>query len=173
MIHEVDILHHLFGPIVRVHAEATPRQRGHAAEEGAAIILKFASGAVGTFILSDAIPSPYSFEAGTGENPMIPHTGQDFYRIFGTQASLSVPDMHLWSYASGKKSWTENMEAKKIEVADMKVPFELQVAHFVKVIRGEEQPSCSGKDGLRAVVVCEAIKKALKDGGMVDIAEQV
>ncbi|KAF2499978.1 NAD(P)-binding protein [Lophium mytilinum] len=173
LIHEIDILNHLFGPITRVHAEATPKQREHAVEEGAAIILKFASGAVGTFVLSDAIPSPYSFEAGTGENPTIPYTGQDFYRIFGTNASLSVPDMHLWSYPSGQKSWTETIDSKKVEVEEMKAPFELQVAHFVKVIRGQEEPSCSGKDGLRAVVVCEAIKKALKQGGSVDIAEDL
>lgn len=67
------------------------------------MILKFASGAVGTFILSDAVPSPYSFEAGTGEIPMITYTGQDFHRIFGTQASLSVPNMQIWNHANGKK----------------------------------------------------------------------
>lgn len=173
LIHEIDILHYLFGPVIRVHAEAASSQRGYAAEEGAAIILKFASGIVGTFLLSDAVPSPYSFEAGTGENPMIPHTGQDFYRIFGTEATLSVPDMQRWSYANGRKSWTEKIESEKLHVEDMKAPFELQLAHFVSVVRGQEKPSCSGAEGLRAVVVCEAVKKALRDGGVVDILESL
>jgi hypothetical protein len=44
------------------------------------------------------VPSPYSFEAGTGENPIVPKQGEDFYRIFGSNATLSVPDMTRWSY---------------------------------------------------------------------------
>ncbi|KAJ9668050.1 hypothetical protein H2201_001856 [Coniosporium apollinis] len=169
LIHEIDILHHLLGPIVRVSAEATPSQRGHEAEEGAAILLRFASGAVGTFVLSDAVPSPYNFEAGTGENPTIPVTGQDIYRIFGTEACLSVPDMRLWSYGQGEKSWTSGMREEVVGVEEMRVPFELQVAHLVRVVRGVEAPSCSGLDGLRAVVVCDAVKRALETGGPVDI----
>lgn len=172
LVHEVDILHHLFGPIVRVHAEKTVSQRGYAAEEGAAIILRFASGIVGTFLLSDAVPSPYNFEAGTGENPTIPQANQDFYRIFGTEASLSVPDMTRWSYGEGKKSWTKNMESEKLSIPGMKMPFEIQIEHFVKVIRGLEKPSCPGSEGLRALVVCEAIKKALETDRAVDIAEE-
>lgn len=168
LIHEVDILHHLFGPIVRVHAEETASQRGYPAEEGAAIILKFANGIVGTFLLSDAVVSPHNFEAGTGENPMIPWVGQDVYRIFGSEKSLSVPDMTLWSY-DGKRSWTEKIGSETLEVPDMDIPFALQIEHFVKVIRGEEKPSCSGTDGLRALAVCDAIKRALQEKRPVDV----
>ncbi|KAI0876404.1 hypothetical protein GGS24DRAFT_498834 [Hypoxylon argillaceum] len=105
MIHEIDLLHHLFGTISTVHAERTVSQRGFKAEEGAALTLRFHSGAVGSFILSDNVPSPYNFEAGTGENPLIPKTGQDFYRVFGTEGCLSVPDMTVWSYKGATKSW--------------------------------------------------------------------
>jgi predicted dehydrogenase len=168
LIHEVDILHHLFGPIVRVHAEKTVSQRGYPAEEGAAIILKFANGTVGTFLLSDAVVSPHNFEAGTGENPTIPQVGQDFHRIFGSEGSLSVPDMTLWSY-NGKRSWTEKIKSEILEAPEMNIPFELQIEHFVKVIRGEERPSCSGADGLRALAVCVAIKCALQENRPVDI----
>lgn len=168
LIHEVDILHHWFGPIVRVFAEQSVSQRGHDAEEGAAITLKFANGIVGTFVLSDAVVSPHSFESGTGENPMIPQTGQDSYRIFGSEGSLSFPDMALWKYPH-KRSWTEKLECKYLEVQETKVPFELQIGHFIKVVRGEENPSCSGHDALRAVLVCEAIRKSMRDNMPVDI----
>ena len=73
-------------------------QRGHEAEEGAAILLRFKSGVVGTVILSDALPSPYNFEAATGENPLFPKAGKDIYRIFGTEATLSVGDMKVYTY---------------------------------------------------------------------------
>lgn len=166
LIHEIDILHYLFGPIAHVYAEEVSKQRGHEAEEGAAVVLRFESGAVGTFIVCDNTPSPHNFESGTGENPIIPQTGMDFYRIFGSEGCLSVPDMRMWKYVNGQeKSWTEELVEERAGVPDTKVPFELQVDHFVKVIRGEESPVCSGEDGLRALVVCDAIKKAMQAGG--------
>lgn len=169
LIHDVDILHYLFGPIVRVFAEGATSQRGHPAEEGAAITLKFANGIVGTFILCDAVASPYNFESGTGENPTIYQTGQDFYRILGTNGTLSVPDMTLWSYGDGRKSWTEAIQAQTLDVQDTKVPFELQIEHFARVVRGQEAPNCSGIEGLRAVAVCEAIRKSIKQGRPIEI----
>ncbi|KAM9874756.1 hypothetical protein VDGL01_11199 [Verticillium dahliae] len=73
MVHEVDLLHFLFGPITSVHAEKTLSQRGFEADEGAALTLRFRSGVVGSFVLADT----------------------DFYRIPGTDGSLGVPDMRI------------------------------------------------------------------------------
>jgi predicted dehydrogenase len=169
LIHEVDLLHHFFGPIVRVHAEKTPSKRGYEAEEGAALTFRFKSGVVGTFLISDNVPSPYNFESGTGENPLIPKVDNvDFYRIFGTNATLSVPDMMKWSYGKGKKTWHESISQTKVRVGDT-VPFELQLAHFVSVIRGEEEPSCSGQAGLAALIVCNAVRDAIESGQTVSI----
>lgn len=67
LIHEVDILQYLFGPITKVHAEQTLSQRCHQAEEGAGILFRFTSGVVGTFVLSDATPSSHNWESATGE----------------------------------------------------------------------------------------------------------
>jgi predicted dehydrogenase len=180
LIHEIDILHYLLGSrIVRVAAFETPKCRGHDAEEGGAIILHFDNGVVGTFLLSDAVVSPHAFEMGTGENPVIPRTGKDVYRIFGTDGTLSVPDLRrtFYNVAKGReKSWnnelsevTETLETWLSEEERAKVPFELQVAHFVRVIRGHEKPVCSGEDGLAAVRVAEAVRKALRTGQVVDV----
>ncbi|KAL1849481.1 hypothetical protein Plec18170_007388 [Paecilomyces lecythidis] len=168
MIHEVDLLHYLFGPIVKVYAERVVSQRGFEAEEGGAIILKFKSGVVGTFTLSDNVASPYNFESGTGENPLIPKSGQDFYRIFGTDATLSVPDMSIWSY-QGTKSWHSNMKRDSDTKVESKIPFELQLEHFCKVIHGEEEASCTAKEGLGALKVCEAIKSAFETDRAVEV----
>jgi len=160
-----------------VHAEATVSQRGYEAEEGAAIILKFESGLVGTFLLSDATPSPWNFEACTGENPMIPLVGknQGFLKIMGAEASLSVGDMSCWSYGKAvEKSWTNKLDEKRIHLDKaQRVPFELQVANLVGVIKGEEMPICSGADGVRAVVVCEAIKRAMITGKPVSVLDMI
>jgi hypothetical protein len=74
LVHDVDLLRHLFGNITRVYCEQGPNTRGHAVEETGACTLRFASDAVGTFIFSDAAASPYQFEGATGENPTMPHT---------------------------------------------------------------------------------------------------
>lgn len=184
LVHDIDTLQYLFGPITRVHAEKTPAQRPsppHEVEEGAALILRFASGVVGTFLVCDATPSPYNFEMGTGENPLIPSpppegdkggSGRraDFYRIFGSEACLSVPDMTRWSYdGRGEKSWNEELVVERFEIDAKAKPFDLQLEHFVQVIQGREVPRCSGEDGLRALMVCEGVRRALETGEAVDL----
>lgn len=175
LVHDIDLMHHLFGPIVRVQAEKTLPQRPsppHDADEGAALTLRFASGVVGTFLVCDAAPSPHNFESGTGENPMIPHRreGSDFYRIFGSDASLSVPDLTRWSYdGQPEKSWSNPLTVEKIPLPDESAPFDLQLEHFVDVIHGDANPSCSAEEGLRALIVCKAVQTAMQTGQPVDI----
>ncbi|KAJ5091793.1 hypothetical protein NUU61_006663 [Penicillium alfredii] len=177
LVHDIDLMHHLFGPIVRVQAERTLPQRPsppHDADEGAALTLRFASGVVGTFLVCDATPSPHNFETGTGENPLIPRSptgdGSDFCRIFGSDASFSVPDLTRWSYDGRlEKSWSHPLTVDTIPLPDDAAPFDLQLAHFVDVVRGTATPSCSGEDGLRALIVCEAVQKAMQTGQPVEI----
>src|SRR5206468_2099402 len=106
-----------------------------------------------------------SFEQGTGENPLLPRARTaggdevDVYRIFGTDGTLSVPDLTLWTYGERERSWLQEMSRTKLDIDhDPRVPFERQLDHFVEVIRGEAMPMCSGQDGLRAVAVCNAIR---------------
>ena len=173
LVHEVDSLQYLFGPIVRVHAEKTIQRRGFEADEGAVITLRFENGIVGSFAISDNGPSPHNFESGTGENPVLPATGMDFYRIFGTRASLSVPDITRWSYDGAKDmpDWRSPLGSEDLssEVHKELWPFDLQLANFVGVIRGEQEPICNGEVGLRALVSCDAIKRAANTGETINI----
>ncbi|PGH23358.1 hypothetical protein AJ80_02611 [Polytolypa hystricis UAMH7299] len=182
LVHDIDIMHHLFGPIIRVFAEATRKQRSnppHDANEGAAITLRFSSGVVGTFLLSDATPSPHTFETGTGENPMIPQAATtaatggggvaDFYRIFGSDACLSVPDMRRWSYdGREEKSWTQPLALETFDVVHA-TPFDVQLRHFADAIRGSVRLGCTCEEGLRALVVCDAVRRSLESGLPVDV----
>ena len=170
MIHEVDTLQYLFGPISRVYAEKTISRRGFHAEEGAAITLRFASGIVGTFLLSDNTPAQCNFESGTGENPLIPRSGENFYQIFGTSGMLQVPSMVICSYKQSEKSWHSPMSKTILEVKHA-VPFELQLEHFLNVIHRKEEPRCSGEAGLQALIVCEALKRSMKEERPVTVDE--
>jgi predicted dehydrogenase len=164
LIHDVDILLYLFGPIARVYAEEAIKQRNYEAEEGAAITLRFKNGIVGTFVLSDAVSSPWALEAGTGENPQIPKTSEPFLRVMGSHGSLSLGDMKKWSYeGKDEPNWGTEMVADPI-LEDSAIPFSLQVRHLVRVLRGLETPVCTGEDGLRAVIVCEAVKRSMETG---------
>jgi predicted dehydrogenase len=175
LVHEVDLLQYLLGPITLVSAIESSKTRGFDAEEGAAIALRFSSGVVGTFILSDAVASPWSFESGMGENPTIPQVEKEdgaggFYRIMGTKASLSVPDLTRWSYDGREESsWTEKLQKETLAVDRERIPFDLQVEHFVDVVRNGAAPSCAGSSALSAMVVCEAVKRAMKTGEPIKI----
>lgn len=177
-IHDVDVLHYILGSRVkRVAAFEATKRRGYEAEEGGAIILHFENGVVCTFVVADAVVGGHSLEMATGENPAIPRTGKDCFRIFGTEGTLSIPELRRSFYGEGvEKAWgseisevTEKLEDLLSEEERAKVPFELQVAHFVRVIRGEEEPTCSGEEGLAAVKVVEAVKKAMSSGQVVDV----
>lgn len=61
MIHEVHNLRMLCGDIVAVQAISSNAVRGHAVEDTMAISLRFASGALGTFLLSDTAACPRSW----------------------------------------------------------------------------------------------------------------
>ncbi|KAI9927799.1 hypothetical protein ASPWEDRAFT_184556 [Aspergillus wentii DTO 134E9] len=178
-VHDVDVLHFLTGSrIVRVWATATVDRRTHEnikqsdqVEEGAAIMLQFANSIVGTFIVSDNVGSPYGWESATGDNPLYPPADipVDSYRVFGTLGTMSIPDGTLWTYDSVEAErrglevgWNIPMKREKVEV-DEGIPFQQQTEHLGRVVRGLEEPLCSGEDGLAAIKVCEAIAKALEE----------
>jgi predicted dehydrogenase len=169
MIHEIDVLQYLLGPITRVQAEQCASERGYEAEEGGVLILHFENGTVGSFAFCDNVPSPYNFEAAVGEEPF-PLSGVDFLRIFGTQASLSLPDLKRFSYDRSKgKGWWSPLTVDVLNV-DAGIPaFESQLKHFVAVIRGQEEPRCTGDEALRALLVAKAIKKAMVTGKAVEV----
>jgi predicted dehydrogenase len=184
-VHDIDLLHYFLAPTIRVHAEKSITRRKHdgqeagdQAEEGVALTLKFASGVVGTFLMSETAASPHNFGAANGDDPGLPQTWfdekakqeVDVYRFFGTEVMLSVPDMTLWSLGNQKKSWKSVLEEKLLAENDGSWPFERRLDHFARVVRREEEPNCTGKDGLLAVMVCDAVRRALeRESGRVDI----
>ena len=58
LIHEIDSLRYICGDIVSISARVANGLRNHPKEETAAVLMEFEGGALGTFLLSDATPSP-------------------------------------------------------------------------------------------------------------------
>jgi predicted dehydrogenase len=163
LIHDLDLIQNLVGPIVRVFAERAPSTRGHTAEEGVAITLRFANGAVGTFLALDNSPSPFSMERGTSEFDAFPFTGKDCYRFFGRRGALTVPGNTVWTPKSLEQGWYSELTEEKLPYEKVGV-FDKQLENFIGVVRGYEEPSCSGEAGLAAVAACEAVRKSLETG---------
>ena len=164
LIHDVDLLRHLCGEIVRVYAEGGSELRGHGVEDTAAVTLRFANGAVGTILASDAAPSPWGWELGTGENPLIPPTGRNCYRFLGTEGALALPRLALWRHDdSVPASWHEAIRVRTL-MAGPRAALKDQLRHFCGVVRGAHAPLVSGEDGLRTLRATLAIIEAMSQG---------
>src|SRR4051812_44745661 len=170
LIHEVNNLQSLVGDVVRVQATTSDATRGFPVEDTAAMLFAFAGGALGTFLLSDAAASARSWEQTSGENPDYPtYPDEDCYHLAGTTGSLSLPSMRLKVFP-GARSWYEPFEASTTPVRPAD-PLGNQIAHSAEVTRGRAQPLCSGRDGLGALRVVEAIRHAARTGRAVDVGE--
>jgi predicted dehydrogenase len=171
MIHEVNTLRMLCGEIVTVQALGSNAVRGFAVEDTVAIGLRFASGALGTFMLSDTAACARSWEQTSRENPAYPsYDDEDCYVIAGTIGSLSVPTMRIKAYASAKDaSWWKPFEVAIAEVAH-EDPLSRQMEHFGAVVRGEAAPLVSVRDGLANLRVVDAIAEATHSGKTVAVA---
>jgi predicted dehydrogenase len=170
MIHEVHNLRMLAGEIVAVQAFASNATRGFAVEDTVAINLRFAGGALGSFMLSDTAASARSWEQTSQENPAYPsHDDEDCYLIAGTNGSLAVPTMRLKTYPrEADRSWWKPFEVETLDLV-REDPIRLQMEHFGAVVRGEAAPRVSARDGLANLRVTEAIAEAARTGRVVEL----
>lgn len=168
LTHDVDLLRYLCGEVVAVQAQETNAYRGNEVEDAAVILLRFASGVLGTVNVSDKIVAPWSWEFTSGENPAYTHTEESCYYIGGTRGSLTVPYLDLWRNPT-KPSWWEPLERERLPVT-AEDPLGLQVRQFCRVIRGIEAPLVSGREGLETLKVSAAVKDAAATGRTVQLA---
>jgi predicted dehydrogenase len=171
MIHDVHSLRMLCGEIVAVQALASNALRGFAVEDTVSIGLRFANGALGSFLLSDTAACARSWEQTSQENSAYPtYDDEDCYVIVGTNGSLSVPTMRMKTYPRPQdRSWWKPFEVGTVGVV-RDDPIMRQIEHFAAVIRGEAEPLVSARDGLANLRITEAIVEAARTGTTVDTA---
>ena len=163
LIHEIDLARHFAGDIVAVQAMAG-HGRGFAVEDTAAVTLAFASGALGTFSVSDTVAAPWSWELTAAENPAYPATDATAMMIGGTHGSLEIPAAALWHYSEAR-SWWAPIGRTSLVAGPRTDPLVAQIANFCGVIAGCEAPLVSGLDGLKALAVVDAIHRSIRSGG--------
>ncbi len=156
LIHDVDTLRAFFGEIISVVGTGTNIVRNAKRHENGGVVLGFNTGMIATITFSDATPTPWGFEAGTGESPYIPKTNQSSMFIACTNGGLEFPTLKLWSGAS---NWNEKpiMEHQNISEA---VPLIRQLEHFSDVIRGKAAPIVDAKSARETLAVILQIEQA-------------
>lgn len=170
MIHEVHNLRMLCGDIVAVQAFKSHATRAFPVEDTVAINLRFESGALGTFMLSDAAASARSWEQTSQENKAYPtYEDEDCYLVAGTNGSLAIPTMRLKTYPQDEdRSWWKPFEAGVVGMV-RDDPIKHQMEHFGAVARGAVAPLVSARDGLKNLRITEAIITAATSGTVVEL----
>ncbi len=165
LIHEIHNLRMLCGEITDVQAFSSNATRQHAVEDTVAINLRFASGALGTFMLSDTAACARSWEHTAGENADFPsYADEDCYVIAGSSGSLAIPTMRLKTYDKLEdRSWWKPFTTS-VAALHRDDPLVHQLAHFLAVIRGTTEPIVSAHDGLANLRVVSAITEAARSG---------
>ena len=171
MIHEVHNLRILCGDIAAVQAFASNSVRGFAVEDSAVINLRFESGVLGSFVLSDTAASARSWEQTSQENKAYPsYSDEDCYVLSGTLGTLAVPTMRLKTYADARQaSWWLPFALGAVDLV-REDPLQRQLDHFVQIILGRAEPLVSVRDGLQNLRVVEAIAQAVRTGQAVQIS---
>jgi len=163
LIHDIDLLRYLLGDLVSISAETSNIVQGFEKEDAAAMVMRFQSGSLGTFILSDQTHSPWAWEQATGENASVPPSGENSFHIMGTDGALEFPNLKLWKTPSRTAQWRNPLEATDGSML-MEDAFVEQLNHFCQVIRGAEKPRISARDATQTLRATLAVYEAARTG---------
>jgi predicted dehydrogenase len=171
--HEIDLLRFFVGEIESVSAMVSNTARGLDVEDTASLCFRFENQSLGSFLISDAGASPWSFEAATGENPDLAVSGQDALRIIGTQGALSFPSLTLWR-GTGERAtdWqSELIETKGPRFAKVD-PLLTQMERFAHVVDGgQDDLLATGRDGLKTLEATLATLMSAHHNKMVNLGQ--
>ncbi|WGW05714.1 Gfo/Idh/MocA family protein [Tropicibacter oceani] len=153
LTHEIDLLRFFVGEMTEASALLSSARRGFVIEDTASIAFRFANGALGSFLISDAGASPWSFEAASYENPAIAGSGEDYVRLVGSAGALAFPSLTRWGRsAPGEIEWSKPLGRTDGQSFDRIDPLLAQIDRFAAVVAGaRDDVLCTGTDGIKAM----------------------
>jgi predicted dehydrogenase len=168
LIHDIDLMRYLAGDISRVYAEMSHDARATEVEDVVAATVRFASGALGTIVGSDATPSPWGWEQGSGENPNVPATERNCYRLLCSNGALALPRLELWkNEACGPGSWLEPLAVAPQSLAP-RCALARQLEDFCNALTTGTLPRTTGPDGLATLAATLALITSAREGRVVE-----
>jgi len=157
-IHDIDCLRMLCGEIASIDAATSNQTRGLDVEDTAAVTLTFANGAVGTLTISDATVAPWCWEMTAQEDTRFAMLPEDCYLVCGSRGSLAIPTLEHWSNEPNAGRDAPFTRRRLYYVpADALTE---QIAHFARVVRGEETPLVDVANATRTLAATLAIREA-------------
>ncbi|QDC08673.1 Gfo/Idh/MocA family oxidoreductase [Oceanicola sp. D3] len=173
LTHEIDLLRFFVGDMTEATALLSSARRGFVIEDTAAVAFRFANGALGSFLISDAGASPWSFEAASYENPAIAGSGEDYIRIVGTEGALAFPSLTRWGRSGpGEIEWSKPL-VREVGAGFGRIdPLLAQIERFAAVVAGgQDSVLCTGADGIAAMEMTLAAALSGKSGKPITPAE--
>jgi len=173
LVHDLDLLRYLVGEIVSVQAAVSSATRNLEVEDTASVVVRFANGALGSFLASDAAVSPYTWDQSVKDDTSFPFNEDSFaYVLAGTRASLTFPRLTVHGYASDepKPDWNHELSSSELAQAEGH-SYANQLRHFVRVARGQEEPIVTVEDAVRTLTVLEAVTASSETGATVIISQ--
>jgi predicted dehydrogenase len=151
LCHPFDYLRWFFGEVDQLSAHTSDRGLNLDVEDTADVLLQFSQGFTANVHL-DYLQRP----------------GQHDLWITGTMGSIH------WDNASGiarlfdaeTKQWYEALPPPDFERNHL---FLAEMAHFLRVVRGEEAPACTLEDGLAALTITDAVHRSASGGTAIRI----
>lgn len=162
LIHDIDLMRHLFGEVASVQALTSNAVRGFAVEDTAVVALRFRNGALGTVTVSDTATAPWNWDLSAGEAERFPRQDVNAHFYSGTEGSLTLPRLELWRYRADQgpaQGWHDPLTEERTAV-HTGCPYTEQLRHFAALVAGREEAVCSAADGYRTLEATLAVKDA-------------
>jgi UDP-N-acetyl-2-amino-2-deoxyglucuronate dehydrogenase len=161
-IHTVDLLLHVWGPIVSVDARAGTQLHKIEVEDTVVATLQFENGALGVFEASTAVFPGYARRVElTGSNGTLTLEHDHLVGV-----DLKEPDPRFPPPEAALRDGAANASSPTVSDA---TPHKRILEDFLHAIRTSGTPACDGPEGRRSVVVIDAIYASARAKGPVTI----
>lgn len=160
-IHTVDVLQWIFGPVSRVTARTRTSLHAIEVEDTAVALLEFANGAIGTLEATTAAYPGYKRRVeftGTEGTLVLEHD-----RLIVADLKQPADDLIVGNAID------QNLSASSPVVSDARGHQRI-LEDFIHAIQAGREPTCSGREGRRSVLLVEAIYTAQRTGVWTDLA---
>jgi predicted dehydrogenase len=169
LVHDLDLLRYLCGEVRSIQAIVSSHTRALEVEDTVAVNLEFVSGALGSFLATDAAASPWGWDQATTDADDFPYIPQSpAYFLAGTEGSLSVPDLARFSYEGGAEGEWRRPLSRTFVPSDLGDSYSRQLRHFVDVVRGAD-PIVSALDASHTLALIEAAHFAAETNDTIDL----
>jgi predicted dehydrogenase len=157
LIDDLDVLRYLLGEVLEISGITTSHIGGNAVPSSLGCLLKFENDVICTVNASDEVVSQANWYVTAGETDKYSKTGQSCLWIGGTEGTLSIPDLALWSYGEREASWDSRLQVEKIKSNSSVGSVVAELLDFESVIQDKKVPVCSGEDALNSMRLVEML----------------